>query len=1420
MGFRVGPKYYDRIRQDQSDKNPIRVDFNFNDLADDTPAGHIGLWLFEHPWTATKILRRIAPVLRLGRFAIVTRYDDVKEVLENDEVFEVPFGPEMAEMSGGANFILGMPANVTGADYERQKRFMNRAFLRDDAETIVRPLALKFANEILDNANGRLNVVSDLITRVPTKICEAYYGVPIADEDAFADWALTLSMLFFADPLGKDRTRRLALAAAPRIQGILDNAIALAKAGKVPANTVVGRLAALQKTESDPPSDAEIRAILMGMMTGFVPTNTVAGANMLSILLEKPEALRQAQQAAAEDRDEELWRCLVEAMRFRPLNFGPFRYCNRTHRLGSGGVVPAGATVLASTLSAMQDPRRVLRPADFDASRSRDQYMLFGHGLHACYGATIAEAQITQTFKALLLRSNFRAAKGSDGKLVRVGPIPRRLIVEFDRPEAPAVQQTMITICAPLTDRSMASALEDDIRALGNPATLAAAAAFEGAGCVHFSSLSVIRGEGEEPTYLVLEMSVDGSQRDAIVALSSSAGSLLRPIFEKGCGLGPREDLSGFLSRHAVDVSYRKRAPGLLFQGTPGLTVDRIRREEALEDKLSRLLEGNMARHRDGEALRLLNDVRTELRREGGSDWAFTAEPAPFLAIKNKPIDIAKIFLTQRILLGVGGVAAISMLLIWSAFSAEHHNFLGGIAAGIASVIIGVFCTLFLILLLVGGIVLVLKAHERKDRAEDFDPDPRAVQAIMERENIHLQNHMTAISLMKPGILRQITLRFMFFYVTQRLALFFRPGYLNEIGTIHFGRWVLLPKTDKLVFFSNYAGSWESYMEDFITKAFQGLTGVWSNTKGFPRTKNLLFGGSKDGDRFKRWARRQQVPTLFWFSAYPDLAPERIRVNAAIRDGFARARTESEANAWRALFCSQPHVPSSIEDEEVQAIVFTGMGKLREAECLLIRLPEGNANAARAWLADYFGAARTPDARITFGDVLPTKRATFVALTASGLRKLGICDEETGVQNSFPPAFVHGMASPWRSRLLADVGPNAPENWIWGGKNEVDAALLLYAEDAQTLNQAKAAELANIERAGAKVVHRIETQLKFPKPGKGGAAELAGSVPYFQETPSVEPFGFADGISQPLIKGTRKWYEANSALHGVEAGEMILGYLDNRGYYPPTPQVTAKEDCDNDLPLTPGLLPGRWPQFGGDCYRSPRDLGRNGTFLVIRQLEQHVAEFNSYLDGVARSLQKEWPDLRITGDWLAAKMVGRWKDGTSLVGNPSGTERPTIDNDFLLGRDDPQGMKCPIGAHIRRANPRDSLKPGDEDQIAISNRHRIFRVGRPYVEKRGNSEAEVRGLLFMAINADIERQFEFIQQTWISSPYFHGLGKENDPLIATSRNSQTFTIPTHRGPLVLRNLETFVSTKGGAYFFLPSRSALRFLSRPLKESFK
>ncbi len=191
-------------------------------------------------------------------------------------------------------------------------------------------------------------------------------------------------------------------------------------------------------------------------------------------------------------------------------------------------------------------------------------------------------------------------------------------------------------------------------------------------------------------------------------------------------------------------------------------------------------------------------------------------------------------------------------------------------------------------------------------------------------------------------------------------------------------------------------------------------------------------------------------------------------------------------------------------------------------------------------------------------------------------------------------------------------------------------------------------------------------------------------------------------------------------------------------------------------------------------------------------------------------------------EYIAAKIVGRWKSGAPLAKYPhddphKDTAVISTENDFDYDAQDKRGFGCPIGAHIRRANPRDSLGPDTETALESAKRHRLVRRGRSYghhIENRFEDDGEKRGLNFICLNGDIERQFEFVQQTWINNQTFAGLCDEVDPLVGKKDESNnSFTVQNDPVRRRIHNLQDFVKIKGGAYFFMPGIEALRYLAR-------
>ena len=488
----------------------------------------------------------------------------------------------------------------------------------------------------------------------------------------------------------------------------------------------------------------------------------------------------------------------------------------------------------------------------------------------------------------------------------------------------------------------------------------------------------------------------------------------------------------------------------------------------------------------------------------------------------------------------------------------------------------------------------------------------------------------------------------------------------------------------------------------------------------------------------------------------------------------------------------------SVDMKDIQGIVRFGYGALTEACFLLLTIRD--AAAARAWLKS---------AAVTTAEKLsrPPETALQVAFTREGLQALSV-DEE--VLAGFSAEFLSGMAGEdSRSRRLGDTGASSPSLWRWGGPGRVPHMLVMvYAKPGQ-----------------------IDVWMRTIQGEKWDAAFTLIDCLTTSDLQGMEPFGFKDGISQPALDWARQRDPQGDELeYGnlLSLGEFLLGYPNEYSKYTTRPLLPA------DAPFS-SLLP-----FAEE-EPSKRDLGRNGTFLVFRQLSQDVRGFWRFLDKTSSSN----PQAR---QQLAEAMVGRQMDGTPLVAVQSkpiaGVDPGTAATNQFTYTYDQDGVRCPIGAHIRRANPRTPDLPASnnlisrlghmlgfgnptyrDDVVASTRFHRMVRRGREYGEKLTPADAIAdgpdtgeHGIHFICMVGNILRQFEFVQNSWVMGTKFDALSDESDPLLGNRAPiagcaANTFSRPQATGA-GKRYMEVpqFVTVRGGAYFFLPSMSALRYFA--------
>jgi len=378
----------------------------------------------------------------------------------------------------------------------------------------------------------------------------------------------------------------------------------------------------------------------------------------------------------------------------------------------------------------------------------------------------------------------------------------------------------------------------------------------------------------------------------------------------------------------------------------------------------------------------------------------------------------------------------------------------------------------------------------------------------------------------------------------------------------------------------------------------------------------------------------------------------------------------------------------------------------------------------------------------------PPPACMSVAFTHAGLRALDVPQQTL---ESFPEEFEQGMAE--RAERL---GLSDPSSWELGGRSNpvVHAALFMTARSAEQRDTQVATQRALLVEVGG--IEEI-------------CAMEGNALPGWREH-----FGYVDGISQPAIEGSDVEPIAPHAPN-IAAGEFVLGYPDEAGEVATIPEV--------------------W-------------IAMNGSYLAFQKIRQDVAAFRSFLKEVA-------DDLELDVETVAAKLMGRWRSGAPLVlaptkDDPAMVLNPHARNAFGYQTEDPDGFAVPIGSHIRRMNPRDSLT----DSMTIVQRHRVIRRGVPYgppLPEGAPDDGVDRGLMGFFFNASLSRQYEFIQQAWVNDPKFNGLDNDVDPIAGTHDGSGQFTIQHRPLRRRIQGVPRFTTVKAGAYFFMPGISALRAL---------
>jgi len=425
---------------------------------------------------------------------------------------------------------------------------------------------------------------------------------------------------------------------------------------------------------------------------------------------------------------------------------------------------------------------------------------------------------------------------------------------------------------------------------------------------LHFMSMTVAFDDQYDPIF-VLEANFDGEPGCFWAQLEAAMGPLLREVFRL-CK-PPRDNRLELFKAVTAGKSRVPLAPlleaftvmpSVSHQGNRGMERARIIAEGKLFRALRDEVDTNPALHST-----TASDVHSILRNKLLPTFPWLSEPAaPRIGFAENIADHLRLlgFAAALVLAfyGVGWLLILIVQALWPAL-ASTQLWLPGAWADMASV----RCIVSFVLLALLGVLAVLPATvwrlrqlEQRDATNDAPHlDEAALRAMVRNEDYVAQNHMISIVHIKSGILRMILAQLILLGLSLVLRCFNRSGYLASMRTIHFAHWAVLDNGGRLMFHSNFDGSWESYLDDFIEKAHAGLTLAWTHGVGFPPTRLLFMGGATEGRKFKAWARHSMSPSQFWFSAYKEYSVNQIERQARLADGLRRAKlNEQEAQAW------------------------------------------------------------------------------------------------------------------------------------------------------------------------------------------------------------------------------------------------------------------------------------------------------------------------------------------------------------------------------------------------------------------------------------------------------------------------------------------------------------------------------------------